>query len=316
MKNSSSFSKIVKDEIITNEFIKEEEKAILSSYIRLNASFSIFKDSEAIVIKSENKNVIKYIFSLIRKIFPNAKVSIAFVTSMKLYKNCSYEIKIISMIDDILKSLDIDFLSFSLPSFLKKEEEMQGYFIGAYLSSGSCSDPRSSNYHFEIAFHNEELALCFLKLSQKIKAFRFNFKIAKRRSSYILYLKKSEQIASFLAYLDANTSSLDYEGYRLERDYNNITNRQANLDCYNYKKSMKNSQELLDIINFLDRKIGIKNITNIKLRVLCEEKLNNPEASYQELANLVSIRINKKVSKSNINHLIIYLRELKDHYSN
>lgn len=315
MEVNYSFTKIIKDEIIKNDFDEATEIAILSAFIRLKGTFSIFNNEEAILVKSENNPVIKYIYSLIKKIFPEAKTSVAVLKGMKLYKSYIYVIRILSNIDEVLKTLQIDFLSFDVPtSFTQKDEKLKGYFIGSFLASGSCSNPKSSNYHFEIALHQEELAMSLLKASSKIKAYHFDFKVAKRRAMFVLYLKKSEQIASFLAYLEAFNSSLEYEDYRLDRDFKNITNRQANLDYYNYNKSIKNSKDLVDIINTIDRKVGINNISNVKLRYLCEIKKANPEASYQELANLLSEKLGKKVSKSNVNHLIISLREMKDRY--
>ena len=43
-------------------------------------------------------------------------------------------------------------------------------------------------------------------------------------------------------------------------------------------------------------------------------RLNNPEANYSELAELVSKELDETVSKSNVNHLFIKLRKMVETY--
>ncbi len=307
----SSFTKEIKDEITSLEFSSMVNMSLLSAFLKCNGTLKVHDKKEIVVLKTENAQVAKYIYNLLKKEFKGVNLTFTFRKNMRFNKSYEYLINIFSMVDEIFEKLELDFLSSKIPLKLtNKDEKVRGYAIGLFLCSGSCSNPISSNYHFEIYTHDEEYSKNIVKLFNKIKVYPFEFKEIKRRNNYVVYLKKSEQIASFLAYMDANNCSLTYEGYRLDRDLVNYTNRQANLDVYNYKKSIKKSEELIKIINLIDDRIGIDNIYNEKIRELCKLRKENPEASYNDLASLLSEKLSKKVSKSNINHLIIKIKEM------
>ena len=63
------------------------------------------------------------------------------------------------------------------------------------------------------------------------------------------------------------------------------------------------------MIDFLDKRIGLDNLSNEKLRELCKLRRDNPETNYSELATLLAERMHKSVSKSNINHLFRSIHE-------
>lgn len=119
------------------------------------------------------------------------------------------------------------------------------------MASGSCNDPVSSNYHLEIVLKDEEFANQVIKLTNKIKNINFNFKLIKRRNSYVVYLKKSDLISDFLAFIEANASCIKFENVRVDRDFSNVTNRLLNCDTYNYKKQFKTHHYKLTILNLL-----------------------------------------------------------------
>ncbi len=312
--NQISFSQEIKEELCNNEVSRVTALAVLSSFIKNNGSF-LFGNEERIEIKTENAKVSKYIYVLLKKVFININVSFKYRISMHFKKHYEYIIVINNEIDDILKELELDFLSNKIPyKLISKEEGLRGYFIGLFLSSGSCSNPLTSNYHLEISSKNEEFSKEILRITKKIKVYPFEFKYIQRRNSYVVYLKQSEAIASFLAFIDANNLALDFEGLRLERDENNNLNRIANLDMYNYKKMIKKSEEILEILDAYDKKYGIKNISNIKLKELCLLKKEYPEVSYNDLSKLLSERLNTNVSKSSVSRLIEQIKSFKTKY--
>ena len=73
-----------------------------------------------------------------------------------------------------------------------------------------------------------------------------------------------------------------------------------NMDSYNYKKTIDKASE------------QIRDIDEIK--ELCYLRKENPEATYAELAKLLTNRIKVVVSKSNINHLFIKIKEMAKGY--
>ena len=136
----------------------------------------------------------------------------------------------------------------------------------------------------------------------KIKSSQFDFKLTKRRNNFVIYLKKSDQISGFLAFLDASTCCIKFEDVRVSRDYSNINNRLIICDQYNYKKSIDKANVQIEQIKLIDKHLGIDNIINEKVQLLCKLRLKDPEASYADLSSMMSEELNIPVSKSNIGH--------------
>ena len=67
-------------------------------------------------------------------------------------------------------------------------------------------------------------------------------------------------------------------------------------------------------IAIIERTVGIPNLINEKLRLLCELRKENEDDYMLELAELLGERMNCQISKSNINHLFRNLHELAIRY--
>ena len=127
--------------------------------------------------------------------------------------------------------------------------------------------------------------------------------MAARRKQWIVYLKRSEQIADFLILMGANDSCLHFENVRVDRDFANNSNRLNNLDTANFAKTMKASERQKKEVAYFAEEVGLENISNPKMRLLMELRLSHEDASLEELANLMSEELASTVSKSNVNHL-------------
>ena len=312
MVKTNSFTQEIKNEIVLNFDIVNKDKTIslLASYIRSNG-FITFKNGKVVLnIETENAQVIKFIYQLIRTYFPDSVARFIYSKSMRLNKNIKYILEIDDS-EKIIEQLNLNFLESKINiNLTNKEEKVRGYIIGLFLACGSCNDPLSSNYHLEFSLKNEDYAQAVLKLTQKIKSVSFNFKTINRRNNYVVYLKKSDLISDFLAYIEANDSCIKFENIRVDRDFNNVTNRLVNCDAYNYKKAIENAESQIKMIEFVDKKLGIASIQNLKLRNLCYLRKEFPEASYSELAEKLSEKMEQTISKSNVNHLFRALKEL------
>lgn len=310
-----SFTQKIKEELIELPTDDIKAKSILSAFIRSSGSLNISSGETKLLLKTENNKVAKYIYSLIKQIFPEANVSFSYRIMMQFKKSTQYIININSSVDEILKSLEIDYLDSKIPyNLTDKDIKIKGYLEGLFLNNGTCSSPISSNYHLEMYTNDEAFSEAILKLIRKIKDLEFNFKSIKRRNNYVVYLKRSDQISNFLAYLEANNSCLEFESVRIDRDNANSLNRLMNMDQYNFKKTITISEQQIKDIMQIDKSLGIKNIGNEKIRELCYLRLQNKEATFNELAELLSEKINKPVSKSNVNHLFIKIKEMAKGY--
>ena len=311
MSTEISFTQRIKEELIELPYDEVKARSILSAFIRSSGSLNISNKDAKLLLKTENNKVAKYIYGLIKSLFPEADVSFSFRIMMQFKKTTQYIININNNVDDILNSLEINYLDSKIPyNLTDKDIKIKGYLVGLFLNNGTCNNPVSSNYHLEIYTNDEAFSEAILKLIRKIKELEFNFKIIKRRNNYVVYLKRSDQISNFLAYLEANNSCLEFESIRVNRDNANSLNRLMNMDQYNYKKTITISEQQIIDIKQIDKSLGIKNIANEKLRELCYLRLDNKEATFNDLANLLSEKINKPVSKSNVNHLFIKIKEM------
>ena len=135
-------------------------------------------------------------------------------------------------------------------------------------------------------------------------------KIVKRREQFIIYFKKSDQIANFLIMIGAVNSCIEFESVRVDRDFINSTNRLTNMDTANLKKAIETGKRQIAEIKLIDEKLGIKNIKNEKLRIICELRLENEAMTLNDLAALLSEKMDKPVTKSNVNHLFRNLHEM------
>ena len=305
MEEIISFTNEIKNEITANINLDTEMKrSLLAAFIRVNGTIKFKNKNEYLILRTENAKVAKFIYSLIKDLYEDVVVSFSFRKTMKFYKATEYLVNIINGGTTIFSSLDINLLESKInQELINKEDKIRGFLMGLFLACGSCNSPKTSNYHFEFYVSDENLAKNILKIINKIKSSQFDFKLTKRRNNFVIYLKKSDQISGFLAFLDASTCCIKFEDVRVSRDYSNINNRLIICDQYNYKKSIDKANVQIEQIKLIDKHLGIDNIINEKVQLLCKLRLKDPEASYADLSSRMSEELNIPVSKSNIGHL-------------
>ncbi|MCI7224568.1 MAG: DNA-binding protein WhiA [Mollicutes bacterium] len=305
MEEIISFTNEIKNEITANINLDTEMKrSLLAAFIRVNGTIKFKNKNEYLILRTENAKVAKFIYSLIKDLYEDVVVSFSFRKTMKFYKATEYLVNIINGGTTIFSSLDINLLESKInQELINKEDKIRGFLMGLFLACGSCNSPKTSNYHFEFYVSDENLAKNILKIINKIKSSQFDFKLTKRRNNFVIYLKKSDQISGFLAFLDASTCCIKFEDVRVSRDYSNINNRLIICDQYNYKKSIDKANVQIEQIKLIDKHLGIDNIINEKVKLLCKLRLKDPEASYADLSSMMSEELNIPVSKSNIGHL-------------
>lgn len=313
--NRISFSKKIKEELASKIDDSDlKNLAILSSFLKINGIYKIQNNITRLILKISNAKIASYILELLKKYF-NFKNNLFFNKSTKLNKISFYIIDIVENVDEILDKLKIDIFNDEInPYFYTNKDLIYGYLKGAFLASGSVNSPKKSNYHLEIKTTSSNMALSLLKMVNSIKDIEFNFRISKRRNDYIIYIKKSDLISSFLIMIGAIEGCLNFEDIRVERDYSNNENRLYNLDVANYSKVLKSSKNQLEDINIIEKNIGIKNLQNDKLIELCNQRLNNKEASLDELAKKISENLKVNVSRSNVYHLFKKIKTIADKY--
>ena len=310
MRSKSSFTSQVKEELVSNVYPSNDRlRALLSAYIRINGSLVFRHKRTLLQLNMENAKVGKFIYQNINDIY-NTKAELIVKERKNLNKTKSYMIEIDDDSETIMDDLEISFLEGKISkNIVKNDDTISGYLAGAFLAAGSVNSPVTSNYHLEIALNSENYAKWLAKLFAKYKNSNIEPKITSRRDQYVLYFKKSDQISNFLIMIGAVSSCLEFEDVRADRDLNNSYNRLTNMDTANMKRTIETGKRQAEEIRLIDQYLGIDNLGNIKERELCHLRLENEAASLQELADMMSERFKKTITKSNINHLFRSIHE-------
>mgnify|MGYP000843927046 CR=1 FL=1 len=180
-------------------------------------------------------------------------------------------------------------------TLLSDEEGKRAFLRGAFLGSGSCSNPYRG-YHLEIIARSGAFAE---QLCETIRAFEAEPKVMLRREKPVVYLK-GDDVSSFLAIIGASGSALKFESARAERDFRNYLNRTTNCETANIEKTVNASAEQREAIEIIEEHMGLNRLPS-PLYEAAMLRLNHPDATLQELADLAEL------GKSGMNHRLARL---------
>ncbi len=307
-----TFSSIAKNEI--SKIILESkccQMAELSALMKMTGTMQI-QGSRNIGIKlsTENASIARRLFTLLKGNFDvNTKVIVR--KNKQLKKNNNYMLYIDHDLgsENILKAVGILSqnddkirINYKLPSqLLRKNCCKKTYLRGAFLGSGSVSDPEKA-YHLELVTSSETYAEDLKKL---INSYQLNAKVVDRKGNYVVYLKEGEQIVDFLNIIGAHNALLNFENVRIYKEMRNNVNRIVNCETANLSKTVNASMRQNENINYIISKIGMDKIP-VSLTEIAELRLKYPDASLKELGEM----FNPPIGKSGVNHRLRKLDEL------
>ena len=314
MRTTQSFPQKVKDELCQNQYdSKERLRALLSAYIRINGSVIFQQKQSLLSLETENAKIAKFVYQSINQLY-EADAHLTFYKNQR--RKTTYVITVKEKSEQIVEDLEISFFEGKISkNIVANDASIAGYLAGAFLASGSINSPMTSNYHLEISLNSENYAKWMSHLFARYKNSNIEPKVIFRRDKYVIYFKKSDQIANFLIIIGAVEACMEFENIRVDRDFANNSNRLTNLDTANMSKIYETAQRQINEIKVIDSRLGLSNITNEKIRLLCEIRLENDAASLQELSALLSERMNKIITKSNVNHLFRAIHQLFERVS-
>jgi DNA-binding protein WhiA len=303
-----SFSTEVKNEVTRIDNNSLENMALLSAYIRQNA----YVGNDIIIIHTENPAVCRYLFKNIKEIYDvTSKITVRKNYNFK--KSLSYIIEIKERHEFILKDLSLIndegyFINIPKEYIVGDSELEKAYLRGCFLASGSINDPKTSRYHLEFLIDDFEYATF---ISDLLNNYDMNSRIIKRKNGYMVYIKEAEKISDFLKMIKAYNGVLYFENIRIYRDQKNITNRLNNCEQANIEKTINTALKQVEDITLINNMIGMDAIDE-KLSEVAEYRLKYPESSLLELSNIMSHELNKKITKSCLNHRFRKIREMAD----
>lgn len=190
---------------------------------------------------------------------------------------------------------------------IRSKGEKKAYLKGQFLASGYVSDPGKS-YHLEIVTSSEILAQDVKKLMNSFSD--ISAKIAVRRKKYVVYIKSGIQVRDMLAIIGADSQVLIFDEQMLRREMMNDTVRMTNCDNANTDRILKASEEQRNIIEELDRKIGLKTLPPNLLEV-ARLRMEHPEASLIQIGEMLTPKLKKSAVSDRFAKLKKLLREFE-----
>ena len=299
-----SYTVKIKEEISTIKSTKSELIAELSAYIRNNGTLT----KKEITLPTENYFLVERVTNTIKYLY-DINVKIEKINNLNFSKKTLYQIVINQKLDKIIEDLCIK--EKTVPEYIVGgNEEIRAYLRGAFLSSGSINDPKTSRYHMEILTLHPEEAVFIQKL---LNIFDLNAKILSREKGYMIYIKEAEKISDFIKILGANKAVMYYEDIRIYRDQKNKTNRLNNCEQANMDKVFSTANEQLHQIEIIEKNDGVM-LLDDRTKVALEYRKKYPEASLKELAEIISIETSKPLTKSGISHRMRKIKELAERF--
>ncbi len=186
---------------------------------------------------------------------------------------------------------------------LKKDCCRKAFLRGAFLASGSVSDPNSS-YHFEIVCDSEYTAE---QIRDLIRSLNIDAKTVTRKRYFIVYVKEGTQIVDLLACMEAKLALLEMENVRIVREMRGSINRKVNCETANIHKTVNAAVRQLEDIRYLQKTVGLNKLPE-NLDEIAEIRLQYPEATLKELGQY----LHPPVGKSGVNHRLRKLGEIAE----
>jgi len=177
----------------------------------------------------------------------------------------------------------------------------KSFIRGVFLTGGAVTDPAKS-YHLELVTDHFNVSRQTYSLMLEMG---FTPKETSRSGNYIIYFKQSSAIEDFLTFIGAPIHAMELMSAKIEKDVRNTVNRKVNCDTANVTKTVDASAVQIENINKIKASGAFEELPE-KLRKAAEMRVENPELSIKELAE-ISI---PPVTKSCMNHRMRKIAEI------
>lgn len=308
-----SFSVDTKNELAR---LEQEKKccmlAEIAGFVRMCGSIRLVGGGKfTIIITTENPAAARHFKKIIKDYFDvDANLEISQSTTLKKGHVYLLTIGPEERSEQILRETGIlmvkegmNFISDGIyDGLIKTKCCRKSYLRGVFLGSGTISDPEKG-YHMEFVCSTQTLSNDVKKLINSFVG--LHAKQVKRKKSYVVYVKESEQIVDILNILKAHGQLLRFEDTRIMKEMRNKTNRINNCDSANLDKTLNASEKQVEAIRKIEGKKGLDSL-NDKLKEVALLRLDHPDATLQELADMME----PPLKKSGMNHRLKKIEEI------
>ena len=198
-------------------------------------------------------------------------------------------------------------LSINFANFENSDEEenccYSAFVRGAFLICGNITNPEKE-YHLEFNISRIKLASEFLTVLNEIN---LNMKTLTRNSTQLIYCKESETIEDCLGKIGATKSFFFLMETKALKQVKNKINRRTNFEAANLSRTIEAGMAQIELIEHILSKIKLTDMTE-DLAELCTLRLENPEASIDELGKMMSTPL----SRSAVSRRLKKLKDIKE----
>lgn len=308
-----TFSQQVKSEILKS--LKNIKGCCVASFLtavlKAIGSLTLERRKFSFTIQSDNHDFLTTCKELsLKHLGCNAQIvsSNVNVKGAAVY-SCNFEDNIGDKLGLTAHQNDTFTLCSDCQSLMPQEDCCKRAFMqGLFLSCASVVIPtediydednkNSAKYHLELRFADMQFAVVVQQTFAEL-----DLKLLQRKNHVVLYLKDSERIADFLAYIAATRCRLKLDNIIAGRSMRNKINRQNNCSVANIDKTIAAAQKQLQAIAELKHNNVYNNLPQ-QLKDVAELRQANPEATLDEIAAIL------KISKSGANHRFAKLIEI------
>ena len=308
-----SFSVAMKDDLA--RLLSQKKCCRLSEFAALTRFLGSIRidggQKVSLLLATEHPAVARKIFSLAKELF-QMETAIVVHRKNRLSKNQVFSLLMPAQ-EHLGKALEalgfareeepwqIDFSARPLRQILSGPCCQRAYLRGAFLAVGSVNAPQGA-YHMEMVCHSQEQAQFLREL---LDGFEISARIIQRKQAWVLYLKGSEPIVTFLNLIGSHRALLEFENVRVSKEMRNYLNRRINSETANIDKQVETAQKQITDINALISAGRFAKLPPL-LREAAEARMDNPEYSLAELAQILG------VSKSGVNHRFRRLAQMAE----
>lgn len=292
-----SFSSQVKNELVKIEY---DSTCCKKSLLYGMTLFSKVFSYREIVFQTENENT-AVLYKRLLKELCNIDTQIAVSPSGKSFSITISDSATATKLQTYFghdrgeTSVKINFSNFMCPQC------QHAFLAGVFLSCGTVSSPEKG-YHLEFTVAYMNLSKSFVTLLQELE---LSPKTTTRKGYHIIYFKVSEQIEDCLYIMGASTSMFDMMNIKIVKEIRNTANRKANCEAANIDKMVRAASPQIAAILKIKEKRGLSSLPD-SLRQMAEIRLENPEASLQELSQMFE----PPLSRSGVNHRLARLTKI------
>ena len=291
----NNYSYSAKSEIAYAEIKDDEQRlAFLSAVIHTCASVFFSSQGLRVEINADFDELYKKVERLLHyfyKIRPeeskNGKIIIVGQEAQTLLFDCGIfgvvggEVEIVTGIADVL---------------VESDENKIAYLKGAFLGCGSVS--LKSGYHLEFLLSNSDMAK---DVGSILDYFSINNKITVHNGKYVVYVKDNESVSDCLALMGANQAVIALNNEVVLRDIRKNSNRINNCEVANIEKTVNASVRQCEAVRTIEKMLGLTSL-NKKLIEMAQVRLENPSASFADIAQILSLP--KSTVKNRLNKLV------------